>query len=325
MRAPLSTSVQRLATPATNSGVVAEGRAMVLLHPAADAVQVAARRFCRITSSPKREVGHERHAAQERRLEGLQAAPGAGPRPAPAASGRVSGSAQSFMIVSVPALEVIRITRVLEVDVAALAVAQRALVEHLVEDVLHAGMGLFHFVEQHDAVGPAADGLGQHAAFAVADVARRRAHQQRDFVLLLELRHVDDGHVLLAAVEQVGQRDGRLRLADAAGADEQEHADRPARIGQVRPRRADPLGDGVQGVRLADDPLLPCGSLRSSTVWISSVTMRPTGMPVQPETTSAMAWESTQTCISGDSPWRVFNWLSRAFNSPRRRCAFFGA
>ena len=35
-------------------------------------------------------------------------------------------------------------------------------------------------------------------------------------MLLLELGHVDDGHVLLAAVEQVGQRDRRLGLADAA-------------------------------------------------------------------------------------------------------------
>ena len=40
-------------------------------------------------------------------------------------------------------------------------------------------------------------------------------------------------------------------------------------------------------------------SFRARTVWISSVTMRPTGMPVQPETTSAIACESTQTCISG--------------------------
>jgi hypothetical protein len=107
---------------------------------------------------------------------------------------------------------------VLEVDVAAFAVLHRALVEDLIEDVLHAGMGLFHLVQQHDAVGLAADGLGQHAAFAVADVAGRRAHQQRDLVLFLELGHVDHGHVLLAAVQQVGQRDGGFRLADAAGA-----------------------------------------------------------------------------------------------------------
>ena len=34
-------------------------------------------------------------------------------------------------------------------------------------------------------------------------------------MLLLELGHVDDGEVLLAAVEQVGERERRLGLADA--------------------------------------------------------------------------------------------------------------
>ena len=117
-------------------------------------------------------------------------------------------------------------------------------------------MGLLHLVEQDDAVGPAPDGLGQHAALAVADVARRRALQRRDLVLLLELRHVDRDHVPLAAVERLGERDGGLGLADAARADQQEDADRPARIGQVRARGADPLRDRLEGVRLADDALL---------------------------------------------------------------------
>ena len=65
--------------------------------------------------------------------------------------------------------------RVLEVDHAALAVFHPALVEDLEEHLVHVRMGLLDFVEQHDAIRPAADGLGQHAAFAVADVARRRA------------------------------------------------------------------------------------------------------------------------------------------------------
>ena len=44
---------------------------------------------------------------------------------------------------------------------------------------------------------------------------------------------------------------------------------------------------------------------RLRTVWISLATIRPTGMPVQPATTSAIVWLSTLTCISGDSPWRA--------------------
>ena len=137
---------------------------------------------------------------------------------------------------------------VFEVDVAALAVLHGALVEHLIEDVLHAGVGLLHLVEQHHAVGPAADRLGEHAPLAVADIPRRRTHQERHFVLLLELAHVDDGHVRLIAEEQFGERQRRLRLAHAAGAGQQEHTRGTVGIGEPGPRRADPLGDHRQRV-----------------------------------------------------------------------------
>ena len=63
--------------------------------------------------------------------------------------------------------------RVLEIDVAAFAIGERALVEHLVEHVLDPRMGLFHFVEQHDAVRLASDRLGQDATLAVTDVSGR--------------------------------------------------------------------------------------------------------------------------------------------------------
>ena len=69
----------------------------------------------------------------------------------------------------------------------ALAVLQHALVEDLEEELEHVGVGLLDLVEQHDAVGLAADGLGQHAALAVADVAGRRALEARDGVRLLVL------------------------------------------------------------------------------------------------------------------------------------------
>ncbi len=74
-------------------------------------------------------------------------------------------------------------------------------------------------------------------------------------MLLLELAHVDGGHVLLAAIEQVGHRQRRLGLADAGCAGHQEHADRLARIGQPGARCADGLRDGVQRMVLPDDAL----------------------------------------------------------------------
>ena len=109
-------------------------------------------------------------------------------------------------------------------------------------------MRLLDLVEQHDRVRPPPDRFGQDATLAVADVAGGRAHEQRNLVLLLELGHVDHGHVLFAAVEQIGQRDRRFGLADAAGPDEHEHADGPARIGQACTRRANALRDGLKRV-----------------------------------------------------------------------------
>ena len=75
--------------------------------------------------------------------------------------------------------------RVLEVDLASLAVLQRPFVEDLEEELQDVGMGLFDLVEQDDAVRPATNGLGEDAPFAVADVARRRALEARDCVGLL--------------------------------------------------------------------------------------------------------------------------------------------
>ena len=75
--------------------------------------------------------------------------------------------------------------RVLEVDLAALAILEGPLVEDLEEQFQDVGMGLLDLVEQDDAVRPAADGLGEHASLAVADVAGRRALEARDRVRLL--------------------------------------------------------------------------------------------------------------------------------------------
>ena len=69
--------------------------------------------------------------------------------------------------------------RVAEIDRAALAVGQAAVVEHLQQHVEHVRMRLLDLVEQHDLIGPPAHRLGQRAAFVVADIARRRADQPR--------------------------------------------------------------------------------------------------------------------------------------------------
>ncbi len=120
-------------------------------------------------------------------------------------------------------------------------------------------MGLLDFVEQDDAVGVAAHGFGEHSPFAVAHIAGRAAFQAAHGVRFLVLAHVDGDELLLAAVERFGQGERGFGLADAAGADEQEHALGFVRVFQVGARGAHALRHGVQGLGLADDALFEHG------------------------------------------------------------------
>src|SRR3954465_903909 len=67
-----------------------------------------------------------------------------------------------------------------------------------------------------------ADGLGELAAFVVADVAGGRADEPGHGVLLHVLRHVDLDHRVLVAEQELGERARQLGLADAGGAEEDE-------------------------------------------------------------------------------------------------------
>src|SRR6185369_16000993 len=67
--------------------------------------------------------------------------------------------------------------------------------------------------------------------------------------------YVGDREEALAAEEQVRHAQRRLRLADARGADEEEHAHRRARVLQARLRGADALADHLAHVGLALDAL----------------------------------------------------------------------
>ena len=121
------------------------------------------------------------------------------------------------MMVSVPTFDVRMMIVFLKSISRPSPSSQHALVEHLVEQLLHIVVGLFHFVEQHDAIGLAPHRLGQHAAFAIADIAGRRALERRNLVRFLIFRHVDHDHVLVAAIENVGQGHRGFGFADAAG------------------------------------------------------------------------------------------------------------
>jgi len=145
---------------------------------------------------------------------------------------------------------------VLEVHGAALRIGDAAVVEHLEQDVEDIRVRLLDLVEEDDGVGLAAHGLGELAALVVADVARRRADQTGHAVLLHVLRHVDADHRGFGIEERFGERLGELGFADAGRPEEQETADRTARVFDAGAGAQDRLGDERDGFVLPDHTLV---------------------------------------------------------------------
>ena len=146
--------------------------------------------------------------------------------------------------------------RVPEVDRAALAVGQPAVVQDLEQHVEDLRVRLLDLVEQDDRVRAAADRLGELAALVVADVPGRRADQARDRVPLLVLGHVQPDHRPLVVEHELRERAGELRLPDAGRAEEDERADRPVRVLEPRAGAAECVRDRRDRLVLADDALV---------------------------------------------------------------------
>ena len=140
-----------------------------------------------------------------------------------------------------------------EIDLPALAIGQDAVIEDLQQDVEDLWMRLFDLVKQDHLIGPPADGFGQHAAFVIADIARRRADQTGDGVLFHEFRHVDAHHRLVVIKEVFRQRLGQFGLAHAGRPEEQEAAQRTAFVLQTGARTAHGAADGADRLMLTDD------------------------------------------------------------------------
>src|SRR5680860_976806 len=123
--------------------------------------------------------------------------------------------------------------RVREIHGAALAVGQATVVHEREQHVEHIRVCLLDLVEQHHRVRAAAHGLGELTTLLVADVARRRADQARDRMLLHVLAHVDADHGAGVVEHEVRERPRQLGLADTRRAEEQERADGSVRVRQT--------------------------------------------------------------------------------------------
>jgi hypothetical protein len=187
---------------------------------------------------------------------------------------------------------------VAEVDFTAFAVAHKAAVEDLIEQVHHVAVRFLHFIQQHHAVRTLAHGFGENAALTVTDVARRRAFQLRNRVRLLVFRQVDGNQRFFAAVHHVRQRQRGFGFPDAARADQQEHALRAILGREAGFRRTQALRDGFSATS-CPTTRLPISFSRVSSPVCSSFISEDSGTPVQSAITLATVRTSTSTESSG--------------------------
>ena len=216
---------------------------------------------------------------------------------------------------------------------------------------------LLHLVKQHNAIGTTPNGFGQHTALTVAHVSRRRTFEGRHGVCLLKLTHVDRDHVLLTAVQRVGQGEGRFSLADTAGPHQHEDTDRPSRVIQAGTGGMNALGHRLQGValpehtfgqhigqvehifnlvanHLADRDTGPVGYHRCHGLCVNAGKNERTlalqlfelGLQAPQVFQKRLALGVTRSCLGyGGLIFTRFGFFGGSFNRPARRFAQFGA
>src|SRR5260370_38192939 len=145
--------------------------------------------------------------------------------------------------------------RVLEVDDTTFAVGEASVVHNLEHHVENVGMRLLDFVKQHHRIRTPANLLGELAAFFVTDVARSRADQAGDRMLLQDFRHVDAQQGTLVVEEKFGKGAREFSFAYTRWSQKNERADGTLGIAEPRAGTANSVGDALQSLFLADDAL----------------------------------------------------------------------
>ncbi len=139
---------------------------------------------------------------------------------------------------------------------AALAVGEATVIEHLQKHVEHVRVRLLHLIQQDDGVGPAANRLGELTALVVPHVSGRCADEALDAELLHVLGHVDAHKRTLVVEQALGKRLGQLGLTNAGGAEEEEAADGAVGVGKARTTAAYGGSHCAHGLVLTDDALV---------------------------------------------------------------------
>ena len=115
-------------------------------------------------------------------------------------------------------------------------------------------MGLLDLVEQQDAEGPGAHSPRQFALGVLGG-----SDESGGRLGVGEFTHVEPYEPIVGAEQFVGERLGRLGLADAGRPDQKETPVGASRIGQIVFDRDDQVGDGFGGLGLIEDARLEGG------------------------------------------------------------------
>ena len=136
-----------------------------------------------------------------------------------------------------------------QVDRAPVHVGQTPVVEHLQEDVPDVLVGFLELIEQEHRERLLPDGGDQRRGiFASARVAE----QPLQALGGLELAHIESNEPVRRAEEELAESLRDLGLAGAGGADEEEDAERPGRVGQPGFHERNPVDEAFDRLRLAE-------------------------------------------------------------------------
>ncbi len=147
-----------------------------------------------------------------------------------------------------------------KIDRFAAPVGHAAIFQNLQEFIQDARVRFLDLIEEQHAEGVRAYMIGELAAFFIADIAGGRSEQALIGVRQAIFTHVEAHAGLFGAEDQLGQRFGHLRFADAGRSGEEEHAARfgaagMLRTGQVQARAPHHIRHGGYCGSLPDDAL----------------------------------------------------------------------
>jgi len=149
--------------------------------------------------------------------------------------------------------------RIAEVNHPSLPVGQAAVVQNLQQRIPDFRMRFFDLVEKDHAIGSAAHGFGQLAAFFIANVSWRSAEQSRCGVLLAIFAHIQPDQGVFVIKHECCQGFGQFGLSDARRADKNKGTNRAVGIFQAGTRAPYGICDCVNGFVLPDYPLVQFG------------------------------------------------------------------